>query len=222
MRAMSIRSRSYPRCPRPEWAPCSRCWPARTELSVIAVIGILLLIGIVKKNGIMMVDFALETERKEGKETGGGDLPGLSSAVPADHDDHHGRGARCFASGRGNRGCIRAPPAARHHHRRRTYFQPGAHALHDAGDVPLPRSFQALDEGQARGRAVENDGRNSDGPGGPVTSWGTAMLHWYNIFSKRSRLLFLSHRVRAGRRALATVLIGSRYRQPSHCLLCGS
>jgi multidrug efflux pump len=39
----------------------------RTELSVIAVIGILLLIGIVKKNGIMMVDFALETERKGGK-----------------------------------------------------------------------------------------------------------------------------------------------------------
>ena len=38
-----------------------------TELSVIAVIGIILLIGIVKKNGIMMVDFALEAERKEGK-----------------------------------------------------------------------------------------------------------------------------------------------------------
>ena len=38
-----------------------------TELSVIAVIGIILLIGIVKKNGIMMVDFALEAERKLGK-----------------------------------------------------------------------------------------------------------------------------------------------------------
>ena len=40
---------------------------ARTEFSVIALIGIILLIGIVKKNGIMMVDFALEAERKEGK-----------------------------------------------------------------------------------------------------------------------------------------------------------
>ena len=39
----------------------------RTELTVIALIGILLLIGIVKKNGIMMVDFALEAERSEGK-----------------------------------------------------------------------------------------------------------------------------------------------------------
>lgn len=39
----------------------------RTDLSVIAIIGIILLIGIVKKNGIMMVDFALEAERKEGR-----------------------------------------------------------------------------------------------------------------------------------------------------------
>ncbi len=38
-----------------------------TDLNVIAVIGIILLIGIVKKNGIMMVDFALEAERTEGK-----------------------------------------------------------------------------------------------------------------------------------------------------------
>jgi multidrug efflux pump subunit AcrB len=39
----------------------------RTELSVIALIGIILLIGIVKKNAIMMIDFALAAERNEGK-----------------------------------------------------------------------------------------------------------------------------------------------------------
>src|SRR5690242_8924249 len=39
----------------------------RTDLSVIALIGIILLIGIVKKNAIMMIDFALEAERNEGK-----------------------------------------------------------------------------------------------------------------------------------------------------------
>ena len=39
----------------------------RTELSVIALIGIILLIGIVKKNAILMIDFAIEAERKEGK-----------------------------------------------------------------------------------------------------------------------------------------------------------
>ncbi len=39
-----------------------------TELTVIALIGILLLIGIVKKNAIMMIDFAIEAERNEGLE----------------------------------------------------------------------------------------------------------------------------------------------------------
>jgi multidrug efflux pump len=38
-----------------------------TDFSVIALIGLILLIGIVKKNAIMMIDFALEAERKEGK-----------------------------------------------------------------------------------------------------------------------------------------------------------
>ena len=36
------------------------------ELTIIAFIGIILLIGIVKKNGIMLVDFALDAERKRG------------------------------------------------------------------------------------------------------------------------------------------------------------
>src|SRR5256886_9902080 len=39
----------------------------RTEFSVIALIGIILLIGIVKKNAIMMIDFALDAQRHEGK-----------------------------------------------------------------------------------------------------------------------------------------------------------
>ena len=38
-----------------------------TDLSIIAMIGIILLIGIVKKNAIMMIDFALNAERVEGK-----------------------------------------------------------------------------------------------------------------------------------------------------------
>jgi multidrug efflux pump len=38
-----------------------------TDLSVIALIGIILLIGIVKKNAIMMIDFALEAERTEAR-----------------------------------------------------------------------------------------------------------------------------------------------------------
>ena len=38
------------------------------ELGVVGIIGIILLIGIVKKNAIMMIDFALEAERQEGKD----------------------------------------------------------------------------------------------------------------------------------------------------------
>jgi multidrug efflux pump len=40
----------------------------RQDLSIIALIGIVLLMGIVKKNAIMMIDFALEAERGEGLE----------------------------------------------------------------------------------------------------------------------------------------------------------
>jgi multidrug efflux pump len=38
------------------------------DLNIVSIIGIILLIGIVKKNGIMIVDFALEAERKEGRD----------------------------------------------------------------------------------------------------------------------------------------------------------
>ncbi len=41
----------------------------KSELDVMSIIGIILLIGIVKKNAIMMIDFALEAERKQGKNT---------------------------------------------------------------------------------------------------------------------------------------------------------
>src|SRR5512137_168236 len=37
------------------------------ELNIYSFVGIILLIGIVKKNAIMMIDFALEAQRKEGK-----------------------------------------------------------------------------------------------------------------------------------------------------------
>jgi multidrug efflux pump len=40
-----------------------------TDLSIVAIIGIILLIGIVKKNAILMVDFAVDTERREGLST---------------------------------------------------------------------------------------------------------------------------------------------------------
>ena len=41
-------------------------WLFNMELSIIAMIGILMLIGIVKKNAIMMIDFALDAQRNSG------------------------------------------------------------------------------------------------------------------------------------------------------------
>ncbi len=41
----------------------------KTEFSIIALIGVILLIGVVKKNAIMMIDFAIEAERVEGLST---------------------------------------------------------------------------------------------------------------------------------------------------------
>ncbi len=63
---MSIRSRFCRPCPRPASALCWRCSLTDTEFSIIALIGVILLIGIVKKNAIMMIDFALDAERSQG------------------------------------------------------------------------------------------------------------------------------------------------------------
>ncbi len=61
--------------------------------NVIGLIGIILLIGIVKKNAIMMIDFAPGGRAQSGLEPGRGDLRRLPAALPADHDDHDGRAA---------------------------------------------------------------------------------------------------------------------------------
>ena len=79
-----------------------------TDLSVIALIGIILLIGIVKKNAIMMIDFALDAERVEGKTPSDAIYEAcLLRFRPITHDDH-GRAPR------------RAPARARHAARARS------------------------------------------------------------------------------------------------------
>ncbi len=108
----------------------------RTEFSVIALIGIILLIGIVEKNAIMMIDFALDAQRKQGKPRDEAiyqaallrfrpilmtTMAALFAGIPAGPRHGHRLGAA---------------PAARHRDRRRPDLQPAAHALHDAGDLP--------------------------------------------------------------------------------------
>ena len=63
----STRSRFFPRCPPRASARCWRLLLFHTELSIIALIGIILLIGIVKKNAILMIDFAIAGGARRGQ-----------------------------------------------------------------------------------------------------------------------------------------------------------
>ena len=60
------------------------------ELNLYAFVGIIMLVGIVKKNAIMMIDFALEAQRDEGKTAAEAIYRGLPGPLPPHHDDHHG------------------------------------------------------------------------------------------------------------------------------------
>ena len=109
------------------------------DLSLVALVGIVLLMGIVKKNAIMMVDFAIDAERERGS-AAGGDQRGVPAALPPDHDDHHGRAARRAAAGAGAWHRLRVALPARRHDRRRLAAQPVADALHHAVDLPGVRA----------------------------------------------------------------------------------
>ena len=105
------------------------------DLSVVALIGIVLLMGIVKKNAIMIIDFALDAERKQGLSPHEAivqasflrfrpimmtTLAALFGAIPLAFERRHRLGAA---------------QSARHHHHRRPAAQPDADALHHAGDL---------------------------------------------------------------------------------------
>ena len=122
-------------------------WLTGNDLGVIGIIGLVLLIGIVKKNAIMMIDFALDAERNQGDGPGGRDPPGGGAALPADPDDHDGSDfRRAAADARLGLG-IGAQKPAWHRDRRRADRQPAADPVHDAGDLsrlrPAGRAAEA-------------------------------------------------------------------------------
>ena len=108
---------------------------AGDDIDVISIIGIILLIGIVKKNAIMMIDFALEAEREEGKSPREAihqacllrfrpilmtTMAALLGAMPLDAGQWHRIGTAA-ASGRGDRRWVDR--------------QSGADPVHHAGDL---------------------------------------------------------------------------------------
>ena len=109
----------------------------RDDFSVVALIGIMLLIGIVKKNAIMMIDFALEAERNEGKAP---EEAIYQACLLRFRPIMMTTMAALFggaAAGARQRRRLGAAAAAGHHDRRRLDPQPGADALHDAGYVSV-------------------------------------------------------------------------------------
>ena len=95
------------------------------DLNIVSIIGIILLIGIVKKNAIMMIDFALEAERNEGKIARRGHSPGGAAALPPHPDDHGGGAVRRAAADAGLGHGVGAAPSAGHFDRGRASGEPG-------------------------------------------------------------------------------------------------
>ncbi len=110
-----------------------------TPLTIVAFVGIILLIGIVKKNGIMIVDFALEAERNSGLSSAEAIFEACKARFRPDPDDDDGGLVRRNPAGDRNRTGHRAAPPARHHHHRRAVRVTDPDAVHDAGDLPADR-----------------------------------------------------------------------------------
>ena len=81
----------------------------KIDLSVYAFVGIILLVGLVKKNAIMMIDFALEAERSEGRAPADAIVHACLDPFPSDHDDDDGRADGHAA----DRAVARAPARSR-------------------------------------------------------------------------------------------------------------
>ena len=131
------------------------------DLNVISIIGIVLLIGLVKKNAIMMIDFALSAERDDGMSTRDAIFRSLHAALPSDHDDHHGGDVWRPSAGLRHRHRIGAPAAAGDHHRRRTDRQPNAHPVHNPCHLPVhgPLAAKVPQEASAGATAKPRSGR---------------------------------------------------------------
>ena len=129
------------------------------------------LIGIVKKNAIMMIDFALDAERDARASAARRDLRGVPAAVPPDHDDDDGRalGALPLAIGSGNGAELRRPLGISIVGG--LICQPAADAVHHAGRLPLPRSrhgmWTAAFAWRAGARACDRHAEHAGAPMAP-------------------------------------------------------
>ena len=82
------------------------------ELDLYAFVGIIMLFGVVKKNAIMMIDFAIEAQQRGGQGALDAIYAGLPAALPSHHDDHGGGAVRHAAHRAGLRRRRRCAPTA--------------------------------------------------------------------------------------------------------------
>ena len=99
MKATFIRSRFFPRLPSAGVGALLALLICGIRSLIDALIGIILLIGIVKKNAIMMIDFALEAEREEGLRRKSQSTRHACLRFRPNYDDDDGGVARRFAAG---------------------------------------------------------------------------------------------------------------------------
>ena len=119
-----------------------------TEFSLIAFLGILLLIGIVKKNAIMMVDFALDAERNLGNGSARGHRARLRLRFRPIMMTTCAAIAGALAAGRCHRRRHGNAAALGDRHRRRPAGQSAAHGVHHAGGLLVRASLlEALEAG---------------------------------------------------------------------------
>ena len=124
------------------------------ELDLYGFVGIIMLVGIVKKNAIMMIDFALDAERNGGKIDAGCHLLRSLGALPAHHDDHHGGtdGNPAHRGGLWRRRGITPPPGPVR--RGRTGLLPTHHPLHHSRLLHLPRLIPEMDARTLRPQGI--------------------------------------------------------------------
>ena len=137
----------------------------RMDLSVIAMIGIVMLVGIVKKNAIMMIDFAIE-RRRVGLSAEAAIREAAMLRFRPDHDDDLRGDLRHAADRARHRRGRRIAPAARRRGGRRSGAVAAADALHHAGDLSLPRPLRPDDQAPARATAGGSRESAAGGRGG--------------------------------------------------------
>ena len=128
------------------------------NLNVIGIIAIILLIGIVKKNGIMIVDVALASRARPEPHRRGGGPRGVTPTAATHSDDHRLRGAGRRADDPHEWHWVGVSPAAGLRHCRRSAGIAGTYAVHHASGLHLPRSA-ACPSSETRGVAPSSAGR---------------------------------------------------------------